>query len=79
MLIKNTKFWDKTKNLIECYSIETINGSKAGDYEKNFMKIKFNSDYNLPLNQILEIDNMTIVIRYFFREDKKYYPQVFFR
>ena len=51
VLIKNTKFWDKTKNLIECYSIEKINGSKAGEYEKNFVKIKFNSDYNLPLNQ----------------------------
>ena len=41
------------------------------------MKIKFNSDDNLPLNKILKIHNMTIVIRSAFQEDNKYYPQVF--
>ena len=41
------------------------------------MKIKFNSDDNLPLNKILKIHNMTIVIRSAFQEDSKYYPQVF--
>ena len=32
--------------------IEKING-RLGEYEKDFMKIKFNSDDNLPLNKIL--------------------------
>ena len=41
------------------------------------MKIKLNSDDNLPLNKILKRYNLTIVLRFVFQEDKKYYPQVF--
>ena len=41
------------------------------------MKIKFNSDENLSLNKILKLHNVTIVVRYVFQEDGKYYPQVF--
>ena len=47
------------------------------DYEKNYMKIKFNSDDNLPLNKPLNFLNMTITIRSVFKEDGKLYPQVF--
>ena len=65
------------KNLIECNSIEKIHGGKSGEYGKDFMKIKLNSDDNLPLNKILKIHNMTIVIRSVSEEDGKYYLQVF--
>ena len=41
------------------------------------MKIKFNSDDNLALNEILELYNMAIVVRTVFQEDGKYYSQVF--
>ena len=58
-------------------STEKINGSKSGEYEKHFMKIKFNSDDNLTLNKILKIHNAAKVIRSVFEEDGKYYPQVF--
>ena len=74
VLIKYTELWDKIKNLIECNFIEKIN---SGEYEKVFMKIKFNSDDNLLLNKILKLHNMTIVIRSVFQEDDKHYPQVF--
>ena len=47
------------------------------DYEKDYMKIKFNSDDNLPLNKPLKFCNMTITIRSVFEEDSKLYPQVF--
>ena len=47
------------------------------DYEKDYMKIKFNSDDNLPLNKPLKFHNMTITIRSVFEEDGKLYPQVF--
>ena len=47
------------------------------DYEKNYVKIKFNSDDNLPLNKPLNFHNMTITIRSVFKEDGKLYPQVF--
>ena len=47
------------------------------DYEKDYMKIKFNSDDNLPLNKPLKFRNMTITIRSVFKEDSKLYPQFF--
>ena len=47
------------------------------DYEEDYMKIKFNSDDDLPLNKQLKFHNMTITIRSFFEEDCKLYPQVF--
>ena len=40
------------------------------------MKIKFNSDDNLPLNKPLKFHDMTITIRSGFKEDGKLYPQV---
>ena len=47
------------------------------DYGKDYMKIKFNSDDDLPLNKQLKFHNMTITIRSVFEEDGKLYPQVF--
>ena len=41
------------------------------------MKIKFNSDDDLPLNKSLKFRLMAITIRYVFEEDCKLYPQVF--
>ena len=41
------------------------------------MKIKFNSDDNLPLNKPLKFHNMTIIIRCDFSEGGKIYPQLF--
>ena len=41
------------------------------------MKIKFNSDDNLPLNKPLRYHNMTITIKSVFEEDGKLYPQLF--
>ena len=41
------------------------------------MKIKFDSDDNLPLNKILKFRILTIIIRNIFEKDGKYYPQIF--
>ena len=41
------------------------------------MKIKFNSDNELPLNKTIKIPVMVIVVRAVFHENNKYYPQVF--
>ena len=40
------------------------------------MKIKFNSDDELPLNKTVEIPTIIIVVRAIFLENNKYYPQV---
>ena len=47
------------------------------DYEKDYMKIKFNSDDDLPLRKPLKYHLMTITIRSVFEEDGKLYPQVY--
>ena len=41
------------------------------------MKIKFNSDEDLPLSKPLKFDAMPIIIRPVFEEDGKLYSQVF--
>ena len=41
------------------------------------MKIKFNSDDELPLNKLLKSRLMTTTIRHVSEEDGKLYPQVF--
>ena len=40
------------------------------------MKIKFNSEDNLPLKK-LDFYNLKIVLKSVFHEGNKYYPQVF--
>ena len=56
--------------------IKEINSGQCY-YEKDYMKIKFNSDDNLPLNKPLKFCLMTITIRSFSEEDGKLYPQVY--
>ena len=76
---------DENKELIKKYNdvfngirdkIKEINSDEC-DYEKDYMKIKFNSDDDLPLNKSLKFRLMTITIRHVFEEDGKLYPQVF--
>ena len=51
--------------------------NKLGEYGKDFMRIKFNSDDNLPLNQTLKRYNITIITRSVFKEDDTFYPQFY--
>ena len=63
---------DEIKN-----KIKAINNNGENDYGKDYMKINFNSDDDLPLNKPLKFHLMTITIRSVFEEDGKLYPQVF--
>ena len=45
----------------------------SDDYDKKYMKIKFNSDEELPLNKTVEIPIMTVAVRAIFLENK-FYP-----
>ena len=72
VLEKYAELLNKIKSLIEFNSIE-----KPGKYQKYYMKIKFSSDNNQPLNKILKLQNLTIIVRSVPDEDRKYYPQVF--
>ena len=48
--------------------IKKINGDEC-NYEKDYMKIKFDFEDNLPLNKKLNFNNMIITIRSFFKGD----------
>ena len=41
------------------------------------MKIKFNTDDNIPLNKIIYFPTINIIIRSVAKIDDKYYPQIF--
>ena len=71
LLKKYNDVWNRIKNKIEEVS------SDECDFEKDYMKINFNSDDNLPLNKPLKFHNIAITIRSVFEEDGKLYPQVF--
>ena len=83
----NTCFYDsgENKKSLERYD-DIFNGImskiKKTDYDwlefsKDYMKIRFSSDDNLPLNKLLKLCNMTVTIRYALSKDNKLYPQVF--
>ena len=57
--------------------IKKINNDPVVEYDKDFIKIKFNSDDNLPLNEVLKFHAVIITIRSVFERDGKYYPQIF--
>ena len=71
LLKKCNDVWNGIKN-----KIEEVSSDKC-DYEKDYMKIKFNSDDDLPLNKPLKFHSVTVTIRTVFEEDGKLYPQVF--
>ena len=47
------------------------------EYAKDYMKIQFNSDDDLPLNKSLKFCLMTLSVRCVFKEDNDLYRQVF--
>ena len=69
---KYKELWIKIRDLIRSIT------KKLDDYDEKYMKIKFNSNDELPLNKTIEINSMTIVVRAVFRENNRYYAQVFF-
>ena len=52
VLTKHTELSDEIK-----YLIITINGDEAGEFGKEYMKIKFNSDDNLSIKKVLNLHN----------------------
>ena len=68
LLKKYADVWDGIKN-----QIKAINGNEENNYRKGYIKIKFNSDDNLPLSKPLKIHATTIIIRSVFGEGSKHF------
>ena len=67
-VLKNyTKLWDEIKN-----RIKTINNGGPMECKKDFMKIKLESDDDLPSGKLLSI-SMIIVVDSVLQEENKYY------
>ena len=71
LLKKYSNVWSGIKNKIKEISVGEC------DYDKGFMKIKFNSNDDLLLSKPLKFHLMAIVIRSVFEENDILYPQVF--
>ena len=67
------ELWSKIRDLIRSIT------KNSYDYDKKSMKKKFDLDYNLPLNKMVEIPIMTIVVRAAFDENNKDCLRVFLR
>ena len=53
------------------------NDKSNGEYVKDYMKIKFNTDDDIPLNRKLYFLTITVIIRCVIEKDGKYYPEVY--
>ena len=77
VLKKYNEVWEVMKNEIKAINGGECNSVEGNDYGKDYMKIKFNSDDDLPLNKPLKFHAMAIIIRSVFEDDGKLSPQVF--
>ena len=68
--LKNYRtLWEETKR-----QIEVINDDEPIEYRKDFMKIRFESDDDLPLDKTFNIVGMIIVAASVLKKNGKYYP-----
>ena len=58
--LENMNLWIKIRDLIRSIT------KNSDNYDEKQIKIKFNSDDELPLNKTVEIPTMTIIIRVIF-------------
>ena len=58
LLKKYADVWDEIKN-----EIKAINGGEENHYGKDYMRIKFSFDHDLPLNKPLNFHAMTRITR----------------
>ena len=65
------ELWNEIKN-----QIETINEGELIKYNKDFMKIRFDSNDDLSLGKILSILVLSIIVKFVFQNENKYYPQI---
>ena len=72
ILKKYEEVWDRIKK-----DIETINGGERVEYGKDFKKIRFESNDDLPRNKPIKLRLLAIIIKCVFSEGSKFYPQLF--
>ena len=71
MLKNYVELWNEIKE-----QTELITGDKVIKYSKDFMKIRFKTNGDLPLNKIINIPACVVIVSSIFKEDNEYHPQV---
>ena len=71
VLIEYAEVWSEIKDQIKKINIDSV-----VKYDKDYMKIKIDSDDSLPLNKVLKFHAVIIIIRSVFERDGEYYPQI---
>ena len=71
LLRKFANIWKNIRAKIE------ENTGDIVQYDKDYMRIKFESNDNLPTDKIVNIRFATIIIRSVFAQNGKFYPQLF--
>ena len=64
--------WEKIKEVIN-----KVDNNKISNYNKDYTAIKFDSNDVLPLDTIINIHSLGIIIRSVFKDDNKYYSQIY--
>ena len=68
---KYEELGSKIKDLIKLVT------KNPDDHDEKYMKIRFNSDNELPVNKTMENPTMTVVVRAVFYENNKCYHKFF--
>ena len=71
VLRKIVNIWKRIKAKIE------ENTDSIVQDDKDYMKIKFESNDNLPTDNTVNMHQVTIIIRSVFAQNGKFYPQLF--
>ena len=77
--IKIKKFQKNTKKFGKVLKkkLKLLIVAKKIEFAKDFLKIRFESNDDLPLNKPIKLRLLTIIIRSVFSENGKFYPQLF--
>ena len=66
--------FDKLWKFIE----NEITSSNLSNKIKEYNKLRFNSNVDLPLDTLIEFRALAIIINYVIEKDGKYYPEIYF-
>ena len=65
-----TRIWEEIKKIIN-------EVDEFSNYDKNYDVISFDIDGILSLNSIINIRSLTIIIKSVFKDNNKFYPQIY--
>ena len=71
ILRKFTNIWKSIRDKIE------ENTDDIAQYDNIYMKIKSESNDNLPTDNTINMHQVTVIIRLVFQRNKKLYPQIY--